>query len=73
MDDYFAARFIRKRREELGFSQEDLARLCGVSQQTISRFESGERFPSVLTLWRLSLALDAEPSDFFEWGEFDCA
>ena len=36
---------IRKRRESLGLSQEELGRLAGVSYATISRLERGLRVP----------------------------
>lgn len=35
-------RRVAQRREELGLSQQDLAKVCGVSQQAIQQLESGE-------------------------------
>jgi len=37
---------LKKLREELGMSQEDLARELGVSSQTISRWELGKNVPT---------------------------
>lgn len=34
-------KFIREKREDLGLSQEDIARACGVNRATVSRWESG--------------------------------
>jgi transcriptional regulator with XRE-family HTH domain len=38
---------IHRRRVELGLSQQELAQSVGVKQATISRFESGDRTPSI--------------------------
>lgn len=48
---------IKRRREELGYSQTDLARMIGVSPPAVSQFESGTRFPSSSVLVRLADAL----------------
>ncbi len=49
---------LRKRREELGLSQADVARRAGTSTATISRYESGwDRF-EVYTLQKLASALE---------------
>ena len=51
-----------KRREVLGLSQADVARVAGTSQPNISAYESGRRIPSPATLQRILDALDARPS-----------
>lgn len=38
---------VRERREELGLSQVELARLAGVGQHTVSDMESGRHIPRV--------------------------
>ncbi len=48
---------IKRRREELGYSQTDLARIIGKSPAAISQFESGHRFPSTQVLTKLADAL----------------
>lgn len=45
---------IRNRREDLGWTQSDLARAVGVDHSYISRLEAGERIPSVSMLARLA-------------------
>lgn len=45
---------IRAWREERGLSQADLARALGVTQATVSRWETGER-PPPLPMLRLAL------------------
>jgi transcriptional regulator with XRE-family HTH domain len=50
--------FIRKRREELGLTQAELAKRAGIGQPYISKIESGAiRSPSHATIQALSLAL----------------
>ena len=41
------SRRILQRRLELGLSQEELARRCGVSRQTINAIEKGEYNPTI--------------------------
>lgn len=41
---------IRAYREQLGFKQEDLGQLAGVTRQTIAAWEGGEREPSLVQL-----------------------
>lgn len=38
---------VRERREELGLSQVDLARMAGVGQHTVSDIETGRHIPRV--------------------------
>lgn len=50
---------IRQRREELGLSQEDLARQVGLSQVAISKIEAGGKTRHIVAIAR---ALKLEPS-----------
>jgi DNA-binding XRE family transcriptional regulator len=52
------ARGIIRRRTALGLSQQALARLAGVRQETICRLESGKHSPTVRTVERIEKALD---------------
>jgi ribosome-binding protein aMBF1 (putative translation factor) len=52
------ARFVIRRRSELGLTQADLAKRMGTSHSAISRIESGQHRTSVETLRRLAAALD---------------
>lgn len=49
---------ITKRREELGFSQSELARRAGLKPPAISQYESGARTPSYEAVIKLSNALN---------------
>lgn len=49
---------LRAVREMRGISQNELARISGVAQNQISRYEAGQTDPSSTTLGRIALALD---------------
>src|SRR4051794_25247387 len=51
-----SATTIRQARRESGLSQNELARLAGRSQATISAYESGAKEPSLSTMERLLAA-----------------
>lgn len=51
---------VADRRRELGFSQAELAEVCGTTQSAIARLESGARPPRIDTLLKLAHALDCE-------------
>jgi len=54
---------IRELREERKLTQEDLARRSGVARNTISRFETSARVPSIDMLEKLAAALGVGPSE----------
>ncbi len=54
---------IVKRRKELGLSQADLAYRIDMDVPNLSIIENGKTNPHILTLVRLSAALDANLSD----------
>ena len=51
------ARSIIQERRELGLTQQELARLAGVRQETVSRLESGKHSPTVRTVEKIDRAL----------------
>jgi transcriptional regulator with XRE-family HTH domain len=51
---------VAHRRQELGFSQRELAELVGTTQSAIARLERGGRPPRIDTLLRIADALDCE-------------
>jgi transcriptional regulator with XRE-family HTH domain len=59
---------IKKRRKDLGISQVELAQLCDLSENGISKFESnaGEREVKLSTLFKLSEVLGFKLSLEFE-------
>ncbi|WP_295582758.1 helix-turn-helix transcriptional regulator [uncultured Oscillibacter sp.] len=48
---------IRNRRRELGLSQEELAKKCGVSRQTVNAIENNKYDPSLLLAFHLAREL----------------
>ena len=61
---------LRVARAERGISQSALARLAGVSRQTISSIETAEYTPSALLAFKLAQVLDARVDGLF-WLEGD--
>ena len=61
---------LRVARAERELSQEGLAKLAGVSRQTISSIETGQYCPSTLLAFRLAGVLGARIDDLF-WIEGD--
>ena len=54
---------IYRRRTELGLSEQELAERLGVTQPTISRYESGDRTPSIEFLRVLAQELKVSMSE----------
>ena len=52
---------IRVLRKEKGISQEDLARRCGVSRQTINAIENNKYDPTLSLAFRLARELSLLP------------
>mgnify|MGYP002668329910 CR=1 FL=1 len=56
---------IRKRRKELGLSQEELAKKCGVSRQTVNAIENNKYDPTLSLAFRLARELELTVDDLF--------
>ena len=52
---------IRRRREELGLSQDQLADIVGASRQMVSRYENGVREMGIVSLLQYADALETTP------------
>jgi HTH-type transcriptional regulator/antitoxin HipB len=63
------AEAVRARREELGWSQRQLAERAGMTQPGVARFESGGTTPTLPLLERLAGALGLRLSVSFQPGE----
>ena len=59
---------IRSRRKELGLSQEDLARQCGVSRQTVNAIENNKYDPSLSLAFHLARELQLTVDELFSPG-----
>lgn len=60
---------IRLRRKELGLSQEELARRCHVSRQTINAIENNKYDPTLSLAFHLSHALGITVDELFSPDE----
>ena len=60
---------IRALRKERGISQEDLARRCGVSRQTINAIENNKYDPTLSLAFRLALHLGVTVDELFAPGK----
>ena len=56
---------IRARRKERGLSQEELARLCGVSRQTTNAIENNKYDPTLSLAFHLARELDTTVDELF--------
>lgn len=59
---------IRLRRKELGLSQEELARRCGVSRQTVNAIENNKYDPTLALAFALARQLGETVDALFTPG-----
>jgi transcriptional regulator with XRE-family HTH domain len=59
----FFAENLRRRRKQLGLSQEQLGARADIQMADISRYESGSRDPRISTVARLAIALEIPIAD----------
>ena len=59
---------IRERRKELGLSQEELAKKCGVSRQTVNAIENNKYDPTLALAFRLAGELGTTVDRLFSPG-----
>ena len=60
---------LKVARAERGLSQGDLAKLVGVSRQTISQIERGDYSPSVMLALKLAKLCGVTVEDIFSYEE----
>lgn len=60
---------IQRFRTEFGYTQEDLAELCGVDASCISSWETGKWSPSAKNTLRLAQALKVSVEDLYDNGK----
>ena len=56
---------IRNRRKELGLSQEELAKKCGVSRQTVNAIENNKYDPTLALAFSLAKELQLTVDEVF--------
>jgi len=57
---------MRELRNQKGFSQESFANKCGIHRTYVGGVERGERNPTLITILKISSALDIHPSELFK-------
>lgn len=60
---------IRELRKALGISQEELAKKCGVSRQTVNAIENNKYDPTLALAFRLALELQTRVDELFVFRE----
>lgn len=60
---------IRERRRELEISQEELAKRCGVSRQTVNAIENNKYDPTLSLAFRLARELAVTVDQLFSGGQ----
>jgi transcriptional regulator with XRE-family HTH domain len=60
----FAANVARIR-DRRGLTQEQLGWAAGIHQTAVARIESGERKPTLETIFKLAAGLEVPPADLF--------
>lgn len=58
---------MKELRKRKGLTQEELAELIQMEQNSISVMESGRNFPTLGTLEKIAKVLDVNLSDFFDY------
>ncbi len=58
---------VANRRRVLGFSQAELAELCSVTQQTISKIEAGRMIPHDRLKLVIANRMGIDPGALFTW------
>ncbi len=58
---------IKDIRKKLGFKQEDLAKECNVSRQTINAIENNKYDPSLILAFRLASILQVTVDELFNY------
>ena len=59
---------IREKRRELGLSQEELAKRCGVSRQTVNAIENNKYDPTLSLAFQLARELGTTVDSLFRPG-----
>ncbi|MDD3762863.1 MAG: helix-turn-helix transcriptional regulator [Nevskiales bacterium] len=57
---------VRERRQQRGWTQQDLARLLGVSRQTVNAIENGKYDPSLPLAFQLGALFECRIEDLFD-------
>lgn len=73
MDQIKVGKFIAQRRKERGFTQESLGERLGVTNKTISRWETGKYMPDIDKLQELSTYLGVSVNELLSGEKMESA
>ncbi|MDT2753156.1 helix-turn-helix transcriptional regulator [Enterococcus thailandicus] len=59
-------KWLKEKREKLGFTQESFAKRVGIAKTTYSSYEQGHRTPSVATAQKMAELLEVPWTIFFD-------
>lgn len=62
---------IQEQRQNRDLTQEELAKLLGTNQRVVSKYEKGERLPSLVTFLKLAAILNTPALAPFYYPELD--
>jgi transcriptional regulator with XRE-family HTH domain len=62
---------LQRERKALGISHEKLAEKAGISRQAIGKIESGERNPTMQTMYKLTKAMGVSLEEFVRKMDLD--
>lgn len=65
------ARNLRRERDRVGISQEELALLSELHRTEVSQLERGLRVPRIDTLMQIAGSLDVDPEDLLDGLEWE--
>ena len=60
---------IKEIRKKLGYNQENLAKKCNVSRQTINAIENNKYDPSLILAFRLASVLQTKVDEIFNYKD----
>ena len=63
---------IREKRKDKGISQEELAKKCGVSRQTVNAIENNKYDPTLSLAFKLAALLNTTVDKLFSPENGDC-
>ncbi len=66
MNEKKIGKFIAERRKEMGYTQDHLGRLLGISGKVVSKWETGTCLPDILLLNDLSKLLRVTTTELLE-------
>lgn len=65
MSENYASNIIKRKRKELGLSQDDVAKYLGLTRVSVINIESGKHGLKYDTIYELCCLLNLQPSELF--------